>query len=198
MDDASLAYFRSQLEQYGELPASEWDRAHGLIKSIHLEKNDFFIRQGDSPDRLGMAVSGIFRLFCTTETGAEGTLAFRSEGQFLAAFSSFIEKRDAWFSIQALTRGEVLYILLEDFEMLLAEHPCWGRIAREYIVLLFIEKEDRERSFLTEDAKTRYLSFRRKHPEFERHVSQFLIANYLGISPVSLSRIRSELKNPDD
>jgi hypothetical protein len=68
-------------------------------------------------------------------------------------------------------------------------------VVKEYVVSLFIEKEDRERSFLTEDAKTRYLCFKEKHPDLEQQIHQFHIASFLGISPVSLSRIRANLKN---
>ena len=133
-------------------------------------------------------------MFCITESGDEKTLAFRTKGQFLAAYSPFVEKRDSWYSIQALVAAELLYLTLDDLNGLTSGHPCWERVAKEYMVRLFIEKEDRERSFLVEDAKTRYLSFIKKFPDLERLIPQFHIASYLGVSPVSLSRIRGALK----
>jgi CRP-like cAMP-binding protein len=59
---------------------------------------------------------------------------------------------------------------------------------------LFIEKEKREREFLSEDATARYLSFKQNNPGLEEKVSQYHVASYLGITPVALSRIRKNLK----
>ncbi|MBU2513569.1 Crp/Fnr family transcriptional regulator [bacterium] len=194
MDSAIQRYMHDTLVYYGDLPISEWQKAIGLLNLLHLKKNEYFIRQGASPDRLALIVSGIFRVFCITESGDEKTLSFRNKGQFLAAYTPFIENRETWYSIQALESSDLVYLSLEDYKKLLSGHSCWEKIAKEYIVRLFIEKEDRERSFLTENAKTRYLRFKNSFPGLEQRISQFHIASYLGISPVSLSRIRGELK----
>lgn len=193
--NAALDYMVEVLEGYAAIPQEEKDRLPEMLKSLHLKKDEFFVRQGDRPSRMALITGGIFRIFCITESGDEKTLAFRTRGQFLAAFTPFVEKRDSWYSIQALMDADLVYIPLDDFIKLSSSHPCWEKVTKEYMVRLFIEKEDRERSFLTEDARTRYLRFREKHPGIERQIHQFHIASFLGISPVSLSRIRAELKN---
>lgn len=169
-------------------------KALSLVRIRRLAKNDYFVRQGDAPDELAFIYSGIFRVFCITEQGDEKILSFRVPGQFLAAYTPFLKDDSSWYSIQALEPGAVLCIFLRDYDKLSREHPCWEKIAKEYIVRLFMEKESRERSFLTENARTRYLQFKNDHPELEGRIHQFYIASYLGISPVSLSRIRRELK----
>ena len=194
MDQDAQTFFLNTLNKYADVPASEWEKALGRHKSLHLEKNAYFIRQGSKPQRLAFIISGIFRVFCITEAGTEKTLSFRTRGQFLAAFTPHLENRETWYSIQALTQGDLAYLPLDQWEKLYSGHPCWGKVFKEYVVRLFIEKEDRERSFLTEDAKTRYLRFRDNYPELEKQIPQFYIASFLGISPVSLSRIRADLK----
>jgi len=187
-------YLRSYLEKYAPIPAPEWEKLTGLLKSLHVDKNEYLIRQGDRPQRLAIIVSGIFRVFCITESGDDKTLAFRTKGMALAAYTPFLENRRTWFSIQAIEAGELIYILLDDFKRLSLGHPCWEKATKEYFIGLYIEKEEREKSFLTEDAKTRYLRFKMKNPELEKQIHNFYVASYLGISPVSLSRIRGELK----
>lgn len=194
MKNTPHEYFLSVLEQYTQIPTSEWNKTEACLKSLHLDRNEFFIMQGDLPDRFAFIISGIFRVFCITESGDEKTLSFRTKGQFLAAYTPFLENRDAWYSIQALENSELIYMDFDDFVKLSAGHPCWEKVIKEYIIRLYIEKENRERSFLTENAKTRYLQFRNQYPELEQRIHNFYIASYLGISPVSLSRIRGELK----
>jgi CRP-like cAMP-binding protein len=59
---------------------------------------------------------------------------------------------------------------------------------------LFIKKERREATLLLDDAKTRYLNFLEEYPGLETRLKQYHIASYLGITPVSLSRVRAQLK----
>jgi CRP-like cAMP-binding protein len=198
MDVSRKSFMLRVLEEHGRLPGEEWDKLARLLSTLVLEKNDYFVCQGDRPDRLGLITGGVFRVFCITDSGDEKTLAFRTKGQFLAAYSPFLKNRDSWYSIQALTTAELVYLSLGDFKRLTTGHPCWEKIVKEYMVRLFIEKEDRERSFLTEDARTRYEQFRENYPEIEQVIPQYYIASYLGISPVSLSRIRGEIKNDDN
>ena len=194
MKNTAHEYFLSVLEKYTQIPTSEWEKTEACLKPLHLDENEFFIMQGDMPDRFAFIISGIFRVFCITESGDEKTLSFRTKGQFLAAYTPFLENRDAWYSIQALEHSELIYMNFDDFVKLSMGHPCWEKVIKEYIIQLYIEKENRERSFLTENAKTRYLQFRNQYPELEQRIHNFYIASYLGISPVSLSRIRGELK----
>ncbi len=187
-------YLLRYLEKYAQIPAPEWEKMTGLLNPLHVAKNEHFIMQGDTPERLAIIVSGIFRVYCITESGDDKTLAFRTKGMALAAYTPFLENRKTWFSIQALEAGELVYVLLNDFKKLTLGHPCWEKATKEYFIQLYIEKEEREKSFLTEDAKTRYLRFKNKNPDIEKRVHNLYVASYLGISPVSLSRIRGELK----
>lgn len=194
MDASKMDDMRSVLEKYALIPQDQWDKISAAFSLLTVEKNYLFVRQGDRPRQLALILSGIFRVYCITESGDEKTLAFRTGGQFLAAYTPFVENRDSWYSIEALTDGELACIPINKYVELSSAHSCWEKIAKEYIVRLFIEKEDRERSFLVEEAKTRYLNFKNKYPELEEKIPQFHIASYLGISPVSLSRIRGGLK----
>ena len=53
----------------------------------------------------------------------------------------------------------------------------------------------RENGFLVENATERYIHFKKLYPEISERVPQRHIATYLGITPESLSRIRSAMKD---
>ena len=113
---------------------------------------------------------------------------------FLPVIPPFIENKEIWYSIEALEDSVILEIRFEDYLDLVRNSNSWNELIKNYMTRLYIEKEERERSFLLDDATTRYLDFVRKNPDFEERIPQFNIASYLGITPVSLSRIRSKLK----
>lgn len=56
----------------------------------------------------------------------------------------------------------------------------------------------RETSLVTKTATERYLDLKKEFPAIEKRVSQTHIASYLGISPVSLSRIRRVLREENE
>ncbi len=194
MHDSWKDKIRLELFKYGTIPDKEWSKLIKMVKLLRLRKYNHFVKIGDVPDKLGLIISGIFRIYFITEQGDERILAFRCENQFLSAFSQFLQGKPTWCGIQALTDSVLLCINLKEYNQLLSEHSCWNRLGRKYLENLFIEKEKREREFLSEDATARYLSFKENNPGLEEKVSQYHIASYLGITPVGLSRIRKNLK----
>lgn len=177
-----------------QVPEYEWNK---LIKNLHelsIRKNEYFIKAGDIPDKLAFIFRGIFRVFYLSESGNENTLVFRDEGRPLSAYSSFLEKTGSRHYFQALEDSILLYIPFKDWNDLLTGHPCWQSIYSKYLQILFIEKENRETEFLSNDAETRYLTFVNKYPQMAKRVPNYQIASYLGITPEALSRLRSKAK----
>ncbi len=191
---AYLKQMFDALNRYTAIPEDEWIKTIPSLKLLRLKKNEYLIRTDEKPDKLGYILKGIFRVFYTTETGDERTLVFRNENHFIAAYSAFLENTESWYSIQAVEESLVIYLTLGEYNKLMAGHPCWRALSKKYTEDLFIEKEIRERQFLSEDAATRYLNFRKRYPGYEERIPQYYIASYLGITPEALSRIRKNLQ----
>lgn len=179
------------LSKYTPISPAEWQRMEALLRPQTLQKNAFFVTAGSTSDQMAFIESGVFRVFCMTEKGDDKTLAFRTKGQTLSVFTPSVEGIECWYSIQALEPSCLWCIGTQDFMRLRAESVCWERFFSAYLTHLFIEKETRERSFLTEDAQTRYMRFKLHYPDLERSIYDYHIASYLGISPVTLSRLRN-------
>lgn len=194
LKEAWLKQMFTTLCEYAPIPDDEWNKTKTKIHSIKIQKNEYFIKAGDFPDKLAFIVHGIFRVFYLSKSGTESTLVFRNEKRLLSAYSSFLENINSRYSFQSLTDSTLLYISLNDMTELLSSHPCWQIITAKYSQLLFVEKEKRETEFLCDDAQTRYFTFANNFPEFIKRVSLHHIASYLGITPETLSRIRKKSK----
>ncbi|ADK79860.1 Crp/Fnr family transcriptional regulator [Sediminispirochaeta smaragdinae] len=188
------AFLLEKLGKYADIPDEEMDMIIAKLRSKYIAKHDFFLQAGDSTSSLAFIYSGFFRVYCIDSSGNEKTLSFRRNGQFLSGYSPFLEKKEIWYSIQALEDAEIGYINFADYKKLEGGHPCWNELIKNYVTKLFIEKEQRERSLLLDDATTRYLRFLQDYPGYEERIPQYHIASYLGITAVSLSRIRAAIK----
>lgn len=189
------AEFFNTISRFSNIPNEQLDQLKKILKHQTFHKNDYFIRMNDKPHKFAYINKGIFRIYCISEEGNEKTLAFRSEGQFVAPYTPLLYRRKVWYFIQALTQCDVYYISVSDYEKLFKDHVGWQILEKNYIVELFLEKEERERSLLMDSAKVRYETFLKNYLELEGRVQQNYIASYLGITPVSLNRLKSQL-NP--
>ena len=188
-----LQQVKDILNEYEKMPDVEWQKLKSMISVLKLKKGEHLIQETDIPDKLGFIISGIFRVYYTTESGDEKIIVFREENRLLAAYSSFLENMKSQFSIQALEDSILLYVSFSDYNNLLNGHSYWQTVAGKYAQKLFIEKEKREGEFLSDDAETRYKKFINVYPTFEERINQYHIASYLGITHITLSRIKNKL-----
>ena len=193
IDEAWLRQLHGTLSKFAQIPEYEWNKLLTKLHFLKLKKNEFLIKVEEGPDKMAFIISGIFRVFYNTESGIERILAIRDENCLLSSYSSFLENTQSRFSFQALEDSCLFYISLKSYNELVTSHICWQTISGKYAELLYLEKEKREIEFLTEDAETRYNNFIDKYPTFENRISQYYIASYLGITPVTLSRIRRKI-----
>lgn len=189
MDHNKLNGLYSSLKKIGISPEN-WTSLKPLIRELKLKKGEYFVREGDIPYKIGYILSGVFKAYYLTDKGEEKTIIFRDEGHPISALSSTLENIPSKFSIIALEDSELLYISIKDFKSLFNKDPFWEIQLGKYYIKLFIEKEERERALLSDDALTRYKRFQKDFPGLENRINQYEIASYLGISNVSLSRIR--------
>lgn len=181
------------IQSLGKIPADELSKLIGCFQPQTLKPGDFLLRAGEIPSQIGFVVAGILRLYYVNLAGSEFTKSFCPENHFVTAYSALILKQPAQFFIAALEESLLLVIDYGEYTKLCTEHPCLQIINHKLVEALFIKKEKREAELLLDDATTRYQKFLLDYPNLENRVKQYHIASYLGISPVSLSRIRKTL-----
>jgi len=162
-----------------------------FVHIMHLKKGDIFIKAGEIPEVVGFICEGLMRVFYIDENGRDFTKLFNLQFDFISSFASFIERCESYLNIEALEDTTVCVVSYDAFRMFIERHPCWLKIYTKSLEKFYVIKERREGQLLWDDAKTRYSQFLKDFPGIEKRVRQYHIASYLGISPVSLSRIRA-------
>jgi len=161
----------------------------------HYSKNDFFLRSGTTPVYSGFIVKGAFREYYTDNNGREFNKAFGFKGDFTGSYYDLALGNPSTASIRALTESSVLVIRYTEYQKLLATDPFWLKVAYTLAHNLLLKKFEKEFQLLTLSAAERYSLLKKQHPDLEQLVPAYHIASYLGITPISLSRIRAQKKN---
>lgn len=176
-----------------DLPEIEENKLIALSRDMTIKKGDFYIHAEQIPKKFAFVSKGLFRYLYIDAKGNEYTKNFIPERNFIIAYSAMIQGSPSKMYIEALEDSMVYEIDYTDWLTLKNNHPCWNIFLIALLEKAFMIKENRERELLLLDAEERYGIFRKEFPTLESRVKQNIIASYLGISPVSLSRIKNRI-----
>jgi CRP-like cAMP-binding protein len=182
-----------QIRALADVPASELGRLGAIFHPTELRRGEHLLRAGETPDSLAFVGAGLLRLYYIDRAGREFTKSFCVAGEIVAAYSALLLGAPSRLFIEALEDAQLLVADYRAYQALAAQHPCWAVVNQRRAEALFIKKESREAALLLDDAESRYLQFLAEYPGLEARVRQHYIASYLGITPVSLSRVRARL-----
>ena len=100
------------------------------------------------------------------------------------------------FSLQALTDCTFLKVPAGLFRELMDNYPRIQVFGQAVVEQEFVRSLNFEVLFRAYNAKDRLLHFRETYPGLENLIPHAVIASFLGITPVSFSRLRNELARP--
>ena len=108
-------------------------------------------------------------------------------------YPSFYLQEPSRYSIRTVTDCNVWELTKENFEIGKEKIPNLQIIAFKITNLFHRNIEKRFESLITQTAEERYVDLVKNHPKIINSISLKMIASYLGITDVALSRIRSRL-----
>ncbi len=155
-------------------------------------KGELIFRSGSIAQDLYFLTEGLVRLYYNRD-GEDKTAFFFTEGNFICAGDSYVNKVPAKENYQALEETE-LYVFSEEAVIrLLQASPKFEIIARIATENELIQCQKMIASFVTKSPEERYLELIETKPELFQRVPQHYIATYLGVSPETLSRIKNRI-----
>lgn len=185
---------RDIMSQTIPISDDEWAAFEPFIHTKKVGKKQTYIRAGQYSQDIGLIVSGSMRQYHLLPDG-ERTTFFFFEGDFICDYESFLTGNPATISIEAMEDCEVLFfhrdVLLRMYR-LYPTYETFGRLIAESVYLCAMERLN---SFLLNSPEERYRHFLQsaESEAILSRVPQHYIASYLGITPVSLSRIRARV-----
>lgn len=193
MESKDLDILKAAIQRFVPITAEEWAPLAQVLRYRSLARSEQWIGEGQKEQFVGIVLEGSLRHYYTRD-GEEKTTYFYFEHHLISSYFSAITGKPSQLTIEALTDTRLLAFPYSRLAALYDQFPTWqrfGRLLAEYIALGL---EERMAGLLMMSPEERYLQLLQgnKQKIIER-VPQHYIANYLGITPVSLSRIRKRL-----
>ena len=141
-----------------------------------FKKNEYLVQQNEKTNQIGFIMSGMFRLSHIDADANEWIVGYSFVNDFVCDYPSFIKQATSTVNIQATTECEVYLLSLN----------------RQIAETMFAEIYQRLLGLYCDSPEQRYQSLMKRCPDLQEKLSLKEIAQFLGITPETLSRIRKK------
>jgi len=168
-----------------------------LLSELCTEKNveagTDFIQEGDLNKSEYFVIDGVVRSHLKSEKGDIVTISFYAENSVLTP--NLIRTRDerSTLNYEAITDCTLLELNVSEFGDLIRDYRDVQEFANLILKNELSLKINKEIQLISLTSKARLIQFRKDYRMLENRVPHSMIASYLGITPVSLSRLRNTL-----
>ncbi|HUG20934.1 Crp/Fnr family transcriptional regulator [Piscinibacter sp.] len=179
------------------IAAIDRDAFEHLLAAMRLgshEPGSLVISAGQRDPGEYFVLSGIVKTFVGDADGREVTLAFHVGPCALTPSIARVADECSRVSCVAMTQTRVAGFPASTLVECMLRNPSIQRWGDTVLRADLVRRADREWALAALPTVERLLRFRRDHPGLEDLIAHHHIASYLGITPVTLSRARAQLR----
>jgi CRP-like cAMP-binding protein len=187
-----LAKLKEYCKRIVPLTDNELKLIDKYFEPASFNKRDYLLTNGKICNFIAFISEGVVRHF-HIKNGVEKTCDLSFASNWVTDFQSFTNGTSCIMNLQALENTTVIVITKKNLTELYKEcskYETFGRLMAEQVAQRATEIA---MSLSSDKPEERYLKLIENHPDIFQRVQQKYIANFLGISPESLSRIRSRI-----
>jgi CRP-like cAMP-binding protein len=171
---------------------ARWSQYGHLFKEIDIPSRTILLREGEKARNIYLVRKGCLRAYFEGH-GKEITFQFFFENSAVASIESFRTNQPSPISIESVEASSLIVLSKKGFELLGKDFPELKDVLLEIVFKRFSDYSRLFHSYIRDTPAERYCNLLKEHPEIVQRVPLQYIASYLGITPVSLSRIRKRL-----
>ncbi|MCD8100276.1 MAG: Crp/Fnr family transcriptional regulator [Oscillospiraceae bacterium] len=159
-----------------------------------MKKGETFIRQGELPERFCALLDGVMRGVVFDRSGRDITnCLICRRGDFVLGANDPMQP--SLMSIEALTDVQLLELPLRLMTEMIGSEPQMAAYRARAMEAAMVREWNIKMMLYSNSAMERYQWFLENYPGLIDTISNKYIASFLGISPVTLSRMRSKLRD---
>ena len=181
-----LNHLQKKIKEY-----NLWGKYQPLFEEFNVAAKTKIVKQGEIVKKIFFLKKGCLRLWLTNDNnGKEVTFQFIFENE---GFSTMFGKEPSMFTIESIEPSIIASLNTEHLESLQKEIP---EVTEELLGIIMQRLKNYSELFVSrikDKPQKRYFDLLKNHPQIIQRVPQNYIASYLGITSVSLSRIKRKI-----
>jgi CRP-like cAMP-binding protein len=167
-----------------------WEEFRPMFAEARVPARHVLLREGAVARRIIIVLEGCLRASVQSR-GRDITTQFFVENEMVASFESFRAGIPSPISITTVEASTLRFLGRKQFDVLLETFPEMKDVLLDIALRRFEDYSRLFVAYLHTTPRERYDALLRERPDLVQRVPQRYLASYLGITPVSLSRIRA-------
>jgi CRP-like cAMP-binding protein len=179
------------LKEY--VPITEEEEKIILENSVfkQVKKGTVLLKEGQIANECYFVLKGCIKRYYIVD-GEEKITGFFTEGHVVTP-ASYTDKLPSKYYLSCLEKTIVSYGNEKTEKDAYEKYPQLESITRVVVGKILVNASNEFDDWVCANPEERYLQLIKSRPELVQRVAQYQLANYLGIKPQSLSRIRKRL-----
>jgi CRP-like cAMP-binding protein len=162
-------------------------------RRVRLSPGENLLLEGSQKRVVAYIEKGLVRSFAVNDKGDEVTMFLRWEDQYVASHDVLLFDRPSRFTYQAMEKTKLIVIEYDVIQEIIRNNPKFEQSRKYFLLKTIGELMDRLESFVLLSPEERYVQLIASNPSLTNRVPDKYLANIIGITPVSLSRIRKRI-----
>ena len=185
--------FKKYLAEKMILSDADWAVIEPVCIIKKLKKHQFLLQEGDVWRYHAFVCKGCLRRYSIDAKGIEHIIQFSIENWWAGDRESLMNKTPSKYNIDAVEDSIILVIRNEDFDRIYQQLPAFNTMVNQILFRSFNASQERINATISMTAEEKYLHFINTFPALANRIPRHMVASYLGITPETLSRVKSNL-----
>lgn len=185
--------FIKELKAFVDLTEDQCSFIYLRLHNKSYAKSEYIFQEGQVCNVEMYITKGLLRTFFTVD-GIDRISHFSYEGHWVCDYSSFVDQSPAKSSVQAIEDTNLVCLYRKDEKDIRNYIPEWEKVSNMFLQRLVIQKDKLTTKLMTFTPERQYEDLLQNRPHLIQRVPQYYLAQYIGVQPESLSRIKKRLQ----
>ena len=185
--------FKEFLAPFKGLNLKDMMALYSLTTVETYKAGEIIVREGDQYPYALAIVKGVIRTYVIKDDGDERTVRIVAEGDFAGCAGCMLEKGPSAEFLEAVEDCRVFKLDFRKVQELSNDNIRLLRFVLNAFKDVLYEAVQRIQFFVTQTPEQRYKQILKENPKLIQRVPQKYLASFIGVTTVSLSRIRSRI-----
>lgn len=186
--------FSQCINQHYQMPQASIELLYQKTRYTRLKPQDMLWQAGHLLKKIYFLNAGLLYAYFETSEGKSFCKEMYWGQDLIFGFRSLLSQTPLPFYVKAIESSQLFAIETKDYWEVVKIDPHWQAFHHAIIQEYYLYKEKKEEFLLLHNPQQRVIYFYQHYPELVTRVPQHIVASYLGITPISLSRIKQRLK----
>ncbi|MDF4222547.1 Crp/Fnr family transcriptional regulator [Maribacter sp. M208] len=187
-----LQNLKNKILSYTDVDEIQLNHWLQFYHEIRVKKGETLISPGQMVDKFYYVAKGCIYYY-KLEEGEQKVLEFYTDDVFFTDLPAYVKETPSKYYLKASENTIVYAISKSDGENSFKKSHQLERFGRLSMQEAFMKIFTRVERLSNRTNEERYLRLLEKRPDLLQRVPQYLIASYLGLTPVGLSKIRKRI-----